>query len=115
MRALKRPLLEPQQTCSPCAKAALASCARQKVFILKFGLRQNEGHGRPSKPLYQLSIFKNLHPDARPWENVASADLSHLQEHPASFQENLTSRMHPDIISRGQGAFEKAQESRPAW
>lgn len=43
MRTLKRPLLEPQQTCSPCAKAALASCARQKVFILKFGLQQNEG------------------------------------------------------------------------
>ena len=61
MRTLKRPLLEPQQTCSPCAKAALASCARQKVFILKFGLQQNEGHGRPSKQLYQLSIFNDLH------------------------------------------------------
>jgi len=72
IRTLKRPLLEPQQTCSPCAKAALASCARQKVLILKFGL-QNKRHGRPSKQLYQLSIFKNLQLDAPPWENVAPA------------------------------------------
>lgn len=85
MRTLKRPLLEPQQTCSPCAKAALASCARQNVFILKFGLRQNDGHGRPSKQLYQLSIFKNLHPDARPWENVASADFFSLTKAHGTF------------------------------